>query len=55
VDVVSYLVPLLAFVGIYAALYMRQKRRGEDPAIQWGWLAAIFLCAGAAVVLGTVL
>jgi hypothetical protein len=54
-DVVSFLVPLLAFLGIYAVLYVREKRRGEDPAIRWGWLAAIVLCAGAAVVLGNVI
>lgn len=54
-DVFSYLLPLVAFLGIYAVLHARAKRQGHDPAIRWGWLVAILLCAGAAIVLGNVL
>jgi hypothetical protein len=54
-DVVAYLVPFLAFLGLYAVLHRRQKQKGQNPAIQWGWLVAIFACAAAAVVLGNAL
>jgi hypothetical protein len=53
--VAGYVITLLVFFGIYALLYVRAQRQGRSPAIQWGWLAAILLCAGAAIVLGTVL
>ena len=54
-DAVAYLVPILAFLGLYALLHLRQKQKGQDPAIQWGWLVAIFACAGAAALLSYVL
>jgi hypothetical protein len=53
--VVNYLVPFLAFLGIYALLYTRAKRQGKAPVIQWRWLGAILLCCGAAIVLGSIL
>lgn len=54
-DAVAYLVPFLAFLGLYAALHLRQKRKGRHPIIHWGWLVAIFACAVAAALLGAVL
>jgi hypothetical protein len=54
-DAVAYVVPLLAFLGIYAVLHMRARRPGEDTTIQWGWLVIILLCAAAAIVLGNAL
>jgi heme A synthase len=53
--VVRFVGPLLAFVAIYAVIHAWAKRRGHDPAVPWGWLAAILLCVGVAVVLGAVL
>lgn len=49
--VVAYVLPLAAFLTLYALLHRRAKRQGKAPAVQWGWLAAILLCAGAVMVL----
>jgi len=50
-EIVAYALPLLAFVAIYA--YFRQ--RSGQPPVQWGWIAAIVLCAAAALVVGALL
>ena len=47
-EIVATRCPVLAFVAIYAYLH----RRAGRPPVQWGWLAAIVLCAAAALVLG---
>jgi hypothetical protein len=36
-----------AFLGFYFLLYRRAERRGDARGVQWGWLAAITLAAGA--------
>jgi hypothetical protein len=51
VEVLAYVVPFVAFLALYALLYRRTAARR----IQWGWLAAIVLCAGAALLLGALL
>ena len=50
-EIVAYALPLLAFLAIYAYLH----RRAGRPPVRWGWLAAIVLCAAAALVLGALL
>jgi hypothetical protein len=50
---VRYAAPLIAFVvflAIYAAL-----ARSRGGKIQWGWLAAVALCAGVAILLSFVM
>jgi hypothetical protein len=43
----------VVFIAIYVLLRRRAgAREGAAPPIQWGWLAAIVACAGAAVVMG---
>jgi hypothetical protein len=45
-QIVTTVVALLAFAGIYAVL---ARRRGGQ--VQWGWIAAVLACAGVAIVL----
>jgi hypothetical protein len=45
----------LAFLATYAYLLRRARRRGRPAEVQWGWLAAILACAGAAIVLNYLL
>jgi hypothetical protein len=55
-QILTYMLPLAVFVGVYAALRRREEARsGHRPPIQWGWLAAIAACAGVAAVAGLVL
>jgi hypothetical protein len=53
--VVSYALPLVAFLALYVLLRARAKRQGRTPAIQWRWLTAILLCAGVVIVLDALL
>jgi len=57
----SYLIPLVAFVALYAFLAQRAKRRaaqgrGPEPRPFWPdqavWLALIIACAAVAVIVG---
>ncbi len=43
---------LAVFLALYAVLHRRSERAGRQPAIQWGWLAAIIGCAALALALG---
>jgi len=45
--------PLIAFVVFIAIYAVLARRRGGQ--IQWGWLAAVLLCAGVAIVLSFVM
>lgn len=54
-ELLGYAVALMAFLTLYALLYARAQRRGQQPRVQWPWLAAIVLCALAAVALGALL
>jgi hypothetical protein len=51
VEVLAYAVPFVAFLALYALLY---KRAAPQRRVQWGWLAAIVLCAGVALLIGAV-
>jgi hypothetical protein len=51
----SYVLGFLAFLAIYAYLLRRARRQGRPAEVQWGWLAAILACAGAAIVLNYLL
>jgi hypothetical protein len=55
VEALAYLLPLAAFVVVYQVLRRRAAVDGKAPPVQWGWLAAIFGCAAAAVLLGLLL
>jgi hypothetical protein len=50
-EVATYALTLLVFIAIYAYLHVRAGR----PPVQWGWLAAIVVCAAAALALGALL
>jgi hypothetical protein len=54
-EVLAYLIPAAAFVVIYQVLRRRAAVDGTAPPVQWGWLAAMFGCAAAAVLLGLLL
>jgi hypothetical protein len=53
--VVPYVLPLAAFLCIFALLHAKARREGKATTVQWGWLAAIVLCAGVAMLLGALL
>ena len=40
------------FIAFYAFLLRRARRSGRPAEIQWGWLAAVVLCAGVAIAAG---
>jgi hypothetical protein len=48
-----YAGPLAAFIVFITIYAFLQRRRGGQ--IQWGWLAAVVLCAGAAIALGFIM
>ena len=43
---------IAVFLALYAFLQRRANRAGRQPAIQWGWLAAIIGCAALALLIG---
>jgi len=55
VEAFTYLLPAVGFVVIYQVLRRRAAAEGKAPPGQWGWLAAIFGCGAAAVLLGLLL
>jgi hypothetical protein len=52
VELVAPAVLLAVFLAIYAVLFRRADRAGRQPAIRWGWLAAIIGCAALALLIG---
>lgn len=55
VEVLAYALCFAAFLAFYAYLHRRAQRAGQQPQIQWGWLAAIIGCALVAVLANAVL
>jgi lysylphosphatidylglycerol synthetase-like protein (DUF2156 family) len=54
-EILAYALPIAAFLAIYAVLRERERRSsGVRPPTQWGWLAAIAVCAAVAVLAGLV-
>jgi len=55
VEALVYLVPLAAFILLFLALRRRAAFDGTVSPLPWGWLAAIAVCAIAALLVGLLL